>query len=469
MMEQFLKLPADELLKEFGAGSHAPGSGSATALIALVAANLAYTVGKLTLTREGYEEQKVEVDAICTRIHTVLIPDLTKLFQEDAVVFDAVIQARVARNNAAPENRGRLQAECLKVQKLATAIPFRIAKACLEIIDYSARLFDIGFRSARGDSGVALTAAVGGVLSAVYVINLNLAPFKGNYWAQQRRKEVDELQRVAVAKYKAGLDRIKKLRAEDVDIVEQDRKADAVARLLARSKADYTDEEIDERASDLRELVWRSRADQSVDDSSQPDNSDLVDPEVALGVLGYELFLEESLGTFPSPTGAFEVAGILDALPGKVSVSRKMKPEVRLFTMAHELGHILLHPQLREAHRDRPLDGSVASRAPIERQADRFASSYLMPAKLVRSRFAAIFGMEEVFLTDSTAFALLRKGAVEATRLVKNSRGLAMALATTERFNGRQVTSLAQQFRVSPTAMAIRLEELKLFGFEQKS
>jgi formiminotetrahydrofolate cyclodeaminase len=127
-MEQFLELRTVELLKEFGAGSHAPGSGSATALIGLVAANLTYTVGKLTLNREGYENHRAEVDAICTRIHTILIPNLSSLFQEDAVVFDAVIQARRARNKAAQADWDRMNEECLKVQKLATAIPFKIAE-----------------------------------------------------------------------------------------------------------------------------------------------------------------------------------------------------------------------------------------------------------------------------------------------------------------------------------------------------
>jgi hypothetical protein len=41
-----------------------------------------------------------------------------------------------------------------------------------------------------------------------------------------------------------------------------------------------------------------------------------------------------------------------------------------------------------------------------------------------------------------------------------------MALATAERVNGRQVISMANQFGVSPTAMAIRLEELKLLRFK---
>lgn len=465
-MEQFLKLPADVLLNKFGSGGHAPGSGSATALIGLVAANLAYTVAQLTTKRDAYKTHHTEAAVICTRIHTILIPKLTELFQRDAEAFNKVVESRVTRDNASDATeKERLSAISLSEQKLATAIPFEIANVCMELIDHAARLFDVGFRAARGDTGVALTAAVAGVLSAVFVINLNLIPFKGNYWALQRRHECDQLQQVAVEKYEAALMRVNELRAEDVDAVEEDEKVAAVQRLLSRSKPSYTDEEIDERASELRALVWKTRDDLAQGRRTPFDNSDLHDPEVALRLLGYSFSLVESLGIGSSPSGSFEVAGLLEALPGTVSVSRQMKPDVRLFTSAHELGHIILHPQLKEAHRDRPLDGSVLSRTQIEKEADRFASSYLMPAKLVRERFLAIFSTEEFTLSETTAFALLKKGEIEARQMLKSLRGLSLALASTERFNGRQVVCLAKQFKVSPTAMAIRLEELNLLRY----
>ena len=146
-------------------------------------------------------------------------------------------------------------------------------------------------------------------------------------------------------------------------------------------------------------------------------------------------------------------------------MSRQMKADVRLFTSAHELGHILLHPKLRQAHRDRPLDGASVSRDPIEREADIFASSYLMPSKLVKERFSKLFQADQFELTDLTVFALWGANGETARQMVKNRRQLSFILATTERYNGKQVVSLASQFKVSPTAMAIRLEELELLQF----
>lgn len=52
-MEEFIRLPADELLKQFAAGGHKPGSGSAAAFQGMLAASLTQTVIKLTADHYG--------------------------------------------------------------------------------------------------------------------------------------------------------------------------------------------------------------------------------------------------------------------------------------------------------------------------------------------------------------------------------------------------------------------------------
>lgn len=466
-MKQFLELTASELLDEFGGGKHAPGSGSAAALIGLIAANLVYTVGQLTIGKPKYRQFHREVSDSCASVQTIILPNLQRLFQQDAEAFDAVYQARVARNKAQDEReRERLQRESLQQQQLATAIPFEIAAECMKLIDISGRIFDIGFQAARGDTGVALSAAVAGVFSAVFVINLNLIPFKGNYWAQQRRKECDQLQLAAMKKYQAILERVNTLRSEDVDMVDENEKAAEAGELLAGALDKYSDSEIDERAAALHTLVWRHRKQLWADENTPLDPVELLDPARALQYLGYGYSLEDTLGRFQSDTGMFEVAGLLEAQKGRVSISRQMKPDVRYFTSAHELAHLVLHPALIEAHRDRPVDGVSKAREPREREADRFASSYLMPPNLVKARFKEIFLTELFELNDLTAFALWGAVAQANRSKIKTRRLLSFALATTERFNSKQVISLSAQFKVSPTAMAIRLEELGLLIFE---
>lgn len=459
-MKELLALPASALLDKFGSGGHAPGSGSAAALLGLLSANLVVTVSQLTLDRSEYVEHYQDVKEISERIETMLGPSLSKLFQDDAEAFDLVINARRTRDSASDDQARKILAlAALDQLKLATEIPFKIAEACLELIDLSAKLFDVGFKGARGDTGVALSAALAGVISSAFVISLNLKSFNGTYWARQRRKECDQLQKTAAEKYQTAIVRMSKLRSED-SATKSD--GDAIAALWESSKASYTDEEIDDRASELRKIIWRRRAELWEGSEVPADPTRLLDPEVALRLLGYNFSLVETLGTFSSAGKSYEVAGLLEAQPGRVSVSRQMRPDVRLFTAAHELGHVVLHPQLKEAHRDRPIDGSAVARTPIEREADKFASCYLMPAALVRDRFAVIFGKDQFFLTEETAFALFGADSNAARVKIKTLRDISMILSSAERYNGRSVTSLANQFHVSAIAMAIRLEELDM-------
>lgn len=466
-MQHLLGLPAETLLNKFGSGKHAPGSGSAAALMGLLSAKLVLTVGQLTLIRKEYERHHPEIKAACHRIQTFVVPRLERLFQEDAEVFDNVIAARRARDGASePREKRRLGEAALEHLKIATAIPFNIAESCLELIDLAARVFDGGFKGARGDTGAALSSAVAGVLASVFVINLNLKSFRGSYWAREQRRQCDELQARVAEKYEGALTRVVKLRAEDIAALAALDSQDLIAALSRGTRRRYSLAQIEERAAAVQTLVWRKRLEIWVDEAVPPDPVDMLTPDIALRLLGYTVEEPESLGTFRHATGSFEVAGLLEGQFGRVSISAQMIPTVRRFTAAHELGHVALHPYLKEAHRDRPLDGSTVVKDRIEREADKFASCYLMPPKLVTERFASIFGPPPFALTDDTAFALLGKGTSEAIRQLRSTRELSRALARAERYDGRQIIPLADQFGVSGETMAIRIEELALLRVE---
>lgn len=73
----------------------------------------------------------------------------------------------------------------------------------------------------------------------------------------------------------------------------------------------------------------------------------------------------------------------------KITVNSKHHPRRRRFTIAHEIGHYVLHADMigdgiiddalyRSHHSDK-----------VERQANVYAASLLMPAPLVRSKFSA--------------------------------------------------------------------------------
>ena len=119
---------------------------------------------------------------------------------------------------------------------------------------------------------------------------------------------------------------------------------------------------------------------------------------VASSLLG--LFVDEAddLRTLPgAPTDQGRLSGMLDAEEMVIWVDRgeaRRSPGRRRFTIAHEIGHLLLHvPVLHQVFYDRPGDIREIDEAPDgeelaelrrrEREANVFARELLMPAPLV--------------------------------------------------------------------------------------
>jgi hypothetical protein len=226
----------------------------------------------------------------------------------------------------------------------------------------------------------------------------------------------------------------------------------------AKKNGGYNLLEIEEQARLIQIKMWKERA--NLWPMATPTNPiEILDPTIALKLIGYDADLEETLGQFSIDGKLVEVAGIIDGLSKRVKVSRQFEPHIRSFTSAHELGHAILHETGR-LHRDRPINGETISRSTIEFEADKFAAYFLMPRKLVQTIFKRIFLTNKFVLDESTAFAL----GLNAQKF-KTRRQLSRLLASAEQFNGKQFKSLASQFKVSVDAMAIRLEELELLIF----
>ena len=231
---------------------------------------------------------------------------------------------------------------------------------------------------------------------------------------------------------------------------------------VAKSGHRFSEAEIKQKAKELREIIWKNR--KLIWGANIPsDPTDMLDPSVIFEYMGYDYDLDETLGQYRSQGQLIEVAGVIDSSSKRVRISRQFSPEVRLFTLAHELGHAVLH-EARGLHRDRSLDGTTMSRDAIETEADKFATNFLMPEKLVVARFASQFATECFALNEATVFALSGGNLSDFQKKCQTLRDLSRILAKVEYYNGLYFTSLSNQFRVSPEAMAIRLEELELLA-----
>ena len=54
-------------------------------------------------------------------------------------------------------------------------------------------MFDMGYKSARGDSGAGVSSALAGASSGLFVSNLNLKSFRGGKWAIETRGKCEVL------------------------------------------------------------------------------------------------------------------------------------------------------------------------------------------------------------------------------------------------------------------------------------
>lgn len=192
---------------------------------------------------------------------------------------------------------------------------------------------------------------------------------------------------------------------------------------------------------------------------------ELVDPAMALERLGFDVsFDDASLGQVEVDGEILGVAGVLDRDNSLVRVSPRFSAVWQRFTVAHELGHVLLHAG-SGLHRDRPLGGSASrSAAPDEVEADRFAAAFLMPAKQVRAEFKRRFHTDDFVLDKQARFGLGEASSDLSRRRHSTRSDLARRLARATHFHGAHFPSLAEHFQVSERPMAIRLEELELVG-----
>lgn len=219
--------------------------------------------------------------------------------------------------------------------------------------------------------------------------------------------------------------------------------------------------QIENEAIRLRVELWERRGEFRPGQETHP--IDVLDPQLAARVLGVRLEYFQEL-SFDIPQQRFETAGLLDRAKGIIAVARCYGPEVALFTAAHELGHLVLHKDQVVLHRDMPIKGlEQIQQNLIEREANYFAGTYLMPTVFLTKVFKARYG-QAPFEFDEAAAHYLRPGRIESVlHPHPGSHERSIALASARSYAGRAFgNSLAQFFKVSVATMAIRLRELEI-------
>ncbi len=459
-----LSLPTDKLLEKFGAGNHKPGSGSAAAFQGMLAAQLIHTVISITFDpkhKSKYQDHLSRLAEIDKEITSRVYPSLESLFQEDAFLFDKVIKLRRARDDEKdPEKRKQLGVQALAALKPATDILIKIGDLCADLADYAAYVFDNAFKSAKGDSGVALNGAVASIGGCLTIIDLNLSLFGSDDWTVKIRDEVGRLRKDYLNLSNEAKSRMENFTNEGRQKSFQLAKTD-----LGSGRWDgvgLSDKSLERLADQVHNILWDFK--ELLWDKDIPRwHQEILKPEVVLEkILGYK-YGYAALGVHEEDGVSFQIAGQINNKEKFVVISKDLNPEVRNFTVAHELGHALIHPEMDVLHRDRPLDGSGSGVRDIkEVQANKFAAYFLMPASTVQAVFQELFSLDKFVIDTNTMFRVGGGSISDFRRRHPNLRSVSRFVA---RFKGGTFQPLHKIFGVSAESMAIRLEELGLVQY----
>ena len=129
----------------------------------------------------------------------------------------------------------------------------------------------------------------------------------------------------------------------------------------------------------------------------------------------------------------------------EVNADVKINEGMENFTIAHELGHIVLHVPKMEKNKATECDlDSISQDSVVEKEADIFAACLLMPESNVKDAFYQLRN-SRLFLKDNFIFKLIRRGS-------KKKRALNFASKVIKQGN----------FNVSKYAMINRLIGLGL-------
>jgi formiminotetrahydrofolate cyclodeaminase len=191
-----LERPATQLLNDFGAGKASPGSGSATALLSILSAKMIITVCEISSSKPECEKSHKDFGFISSQIKEKIEPRLRELFELDAKDFEKVVDLRVKRDKSKDSaERAKFSRESLDLLETATDYTFEVADLSFLLMEYGITLFEHGWHAIRGDSGVSISAAMSGIMSSIFIINLNLKTLKRRNYSNDNLKRVQSIQK----------------------------------------------------------------------------------------------------------------------------------------------------------------------------------------------------------------------------------------------------------------------------------
>ena len=218
---QLLSQPTTSLLRAFGAGKASPGSGSAAALMGLLSSKLLITVCAISRGKPECSDSHNVFEYISKQIKEEIEPKLKELFEKDAGDFDRVVALRKLRDNATTtQEKAKYSREVNELLEVATDYALEITDLCMKLIDHGVVIFENGWHAVRGDSGAAISSAIAGVMSGIFIISLNLKTLKDRKYAHGKLAKLNELYAALQTKQISALGCVTSINTEAIEAVQ---------------------------------------------------------------------------------------------------------------------------------------------------------------------------------------------------------------------------------------------------------
>lgn len=166
----------NDFLAELKSDSPAPGGGSAAALAGAIGAALGIMVGNLTVSTEKYAAVHGEAKALVEKLEDKLA-SLERYVDEDTEAFTQVMRAYKLPKATDEEKLLRSQT-IQQAMQAAAKLPMQVAVVCMEVLEMSGSMLEIGNANAASDAAVAGRMAHAAMWSAIYNVKINLGSIK---------------------------------------------------------------------------------------------------------------------------------------------------------------------------------------------------------------------------------------------------------------------------------------------------
>ncbi len=171
---------------ELSSDAPSPGGGTASAAAGAMAASLLMMVCGITAKSKRHEPNRERLEALKAQL-SLRRDELIELSREDARAYDLVVEAMRKNRESESEENIRAVQDALKS---AAEIPMKTAAKCVEVLEASIGVAELGTRSASSDVGVAVLLAEAGFKGASMNVCINLKDVRDSKFVESARERL---------------------------------------------------------------------------------------------------------------------------------------------------------------------------------------------------------------------------------------------------------------------------------------